>query len=95
MQGGHAYMAISGPPDTQGLGLKNDPDFQEIQVKAADLDKLPPGAIVVWEQGSSPSGHISIADGKKHEISCHIQDQMSTMAAGRLASFCRLNKQSA
>lgn len=70
----HAYQAIE--------TLSQSPHFKEIEVPLSELDKLPKGAIVVWENnptaGSEPghiSGHISIASGDGQEYSDHARTQ--------------------
>lgn len=68
LYGMHAYMAAD--------QLAAHPRFSEVAVNTDDLGSLPAGAIVVWGQGSSPSGHISIADGRGYEISDHQAQQM-------------------
>ncbi len=68
LKGNHAYMAA---PQLASSGY-----FKEIQVPADALPTLPVGAVVVWDKGSSRSGHISIADGNGNEISDHISRQM-------------------
>ena len=68
LKGLHAYMAAD--------QLASSGRFKEISVPAERLPQLPAGAVVVWDKGSSPSGHISIADGHGIEISDHIQPQM-------------------
>ena len=47
------------------------------EVWGRDLRTLPAGAIVVWGQGSSRSGHISVALGNGQEASDHIASQMT------------------
>lgn len=72
LYGEHAYMAAD--------QLAQSSHFTE--VSARDLSGLPAGAVVVWEQGASPSGHISIADGQGREISDHIAPQMLSHYGG-------------
>ncbi len=69
--GEHAYMAAD--------QLASSPHFVET---TASLEKLPAGAVVVWEQGDSPSGHISIARGDGMEISDHVARQMTRHYGG-------------
>lgn len=76
MQGQDAFEAIE--------ELKRDSRYQKIQVPHGHLKDLPEGAIVVWEQGTSKSGHISIADGKGNEISDFIQTQWEEHYGGGL-----------
>lgn len=68
LSGNHAYLAAE--------QLAQSPHFKEVAVAPSQLSLLPAGAVVVWEQGRSESGHISIADGRGHEVSDHIQAQM-------------------
>lgn len=72
LSGEHAYMAAN--------QLAQSPNFTE--VSASRLSALPAGAVVVWSQGSSPSGHISIADGNGQEISDHVAPQMLSHYGG-------------
>ncbi len=74
MQGNHAYEAIK--------SLQKDDRFQEVSVAPKDMPNLPEGAIVVWEKGTSKSGHISIADGKGNEVSDFIQPQWTSHYGG-------------
>ena len=62
--------------------FRNDPTlskhFKEVKVDRSDLDKLPAGAVVVWNKSEGhPAGHISIALGNGKEASDHIQKQMN------------------
>lgn len=75
LQGEHAYMAAS--------QLAQSNSFQE--VSALQLQNLPAGAVVVWSQGTSTSGHISIADGNGREISDHVAPQMQQHYGGGTA----------
>lgn len=72
LQGEHAYMAAN--------QLAQSNSFQE--VNSLQLQNLPAGAVVVWSQGTSNSGHISIADGNGREISDHIAPQMQQHYGG-------------
>lgn len=74
LNGGHAYLAAD---QLAASGL-----FKEVAVAASDLPALPAGAVVVWAQGSSESGHISIADGRGYEISDHTAPQMTAHYGG-------------
>lgn len=74
LKGMHAYLAA---PQLASSGF-----FKEIDVPSASLPALPAGAVVVWAKGNSPSGHISIADGKGNEISDHVQPQMTRHHGG-------------
>lgn len=56
--------------------------FREIPLTGADLPTLPAGTIVVWEKGSSPHGHISVALGDGREASDHIAEQMTSHYGG-------------
>lgn len=72
-----AYMAAN--------QLARDPRFHEVKLPASSLPKLPAGAVVVWDRSASAAlrargagwahGHISIADGKGHEMSDYIDAQ--------------------
>jgi hypothetical protein len=68
LTGLHAYMAA---PQLASSGF-----FKEVKVSSDALPHLPVGAVVVWDKGTSRSGHISIADGKGNEISDHVSPQM-------------------
>ncbi|MEI8378023.1 MAG: CHAP domain-containing protein [bacterium] len=60
--------------------LAHNDNFKEVEVAAENLDKLPPGAIVVWNKtNKSPYGHISIATGNGKEISDHKQNQIKSL----------------
>ncbi len=72
--GEHAYMAAD--------QLAASPAFRELGVNQQQLSALPAGSVVVWSQGSSASGHISIADGRGNEISDHIAPQMRSHYGG-------------
>lgn len=74
LSGRHAWMAAD--------QLAAHPAFREIAVPPQDLPRLPAGAIVVWSQGSSQSGHISIADGRGQEISDHSTAQLTRHYGG-------------
>jgi hypothetical protein len=74
LSGLHAYMAAD--------QLASSPYFKEVGLASEQLALLPAGAVVVWSQGSSESGHISIADGQGHEISDHIAPQMQAHYGG-------------
>lgn len=74
LNGMHAYMAAD--------YLAKTPQFIEVTVAVAELDKLPAGAVVVWGKGTSRSGHISIADGQGNEISDHVGRQMVSHYGG-------------
>jgi hypothetical protein len=57
--------------------LQNSNKVKEIQVGKAQLDKLPAGAIVVWDKGAGlPYGHISIALGDGREASSKVRNQL-------------------
>lgn len=72
-----AYMAAE--------QLAEHPRFREVKLAPDQLPKLPAGAVVVWDRSDSPAlrnrgggwthGHISIADGKGHEMSDYIDTQ--------------------
>jgi hypothetical protein len=68
--GASAYMAAD--------QLAKNPKVKEIKVSQADLPKLPPGAIVVWDKGPGhPHGHISIALGNGKEASDLLRNQIT------------------
>ncbi|MGE3728626.1 MAG: peptidoglycan-binding protein [Candidatus Sericytochromatia bacterium] len=71
--GMHAYMAAD--------QLADHPRFREIPAPA-DMNKLPVGAVVVWGQGRSESGHISVHLGQGLEASDHIEAQMQSHYGG-------------
>ncbi len=77
LSGNHAYLAAD--------QLAVSPHFKEVAISPAQLTLLPAGAVVVWSQGSSESGHISIADGRGNEISDHIGPQMRAHYGGGVA----------
>lgn len=60
--------------------LAASPAFREISPPV--LTQLPAGAIVVWEKGSSPHGHISVALGDGREASDHLAEQMTSHYGG-------------
>lgn len=63
--------------------LANNPRFRETNVSAADLAKLPRGAVVVWgKSAAKPWGHVSVALGNGREASDHIARQMTGGAYG-------------
>jgi hypothetical protein len=74
LSGLHAYLAAD--------QLAANPAFEEVSVAASDLPNLPAGAVVVWDKGSSESGHISIANGQGYEISDHLALQMTSHYGG-------------
>ena len=65
--GSHAYQAAS--------QFASSAHFYESF--NSNLRALPAGAIVVWGQGSSRSGHISVSLGNGQEASDHITSQMT------------------
>lgn len=92
---GNCYAAVAEaieahvPPFLWGMSawmaadqLAASPSFRELSVSGADLPALPAGTVVVWEQGSSPHGHISIALGDGREASDHIAAQMTSHYGG-------------
>lgn len=72
--GMHAYMAAD--------QLAASSAFREISLSADQLASLPAGAVVVWDKGSSESGHISIADGQGREVSDHVEVQLTAHYGG-------------
>jgi hypothetical protein len=67
LTGGSAYMAAS--------QLANNKNFKQIAMSPSQLGGLPRGSIVVWGKGTTPHGHISIADGSGHEYSDFVGTQ--------------------
>lgn len=65
--GSHAYQAAD--------QFASSSHFYEVWNR--ELRSLPAGAVVVWGQGSSRSGHISVALGNGQEASDHIANQMT------------------
>lgn len=65
--GSHAYQAAD--------QFASSPHFYEVY--SYNIRRLPAGAVVVWGQGSSRSGHISVALGNGQEASDHITNQMT------------------
>lgn len=67
--------------------------FREVKLPAAQLPKLPAGAVVVWDRSNDPAkrnwghgwthGHISIADGKGREMSDYIDSQRTSYYASK------------
>lgn len=57
--------------------LARSPKMREVRVSKDQLDKLPAGAVIVWEKGSGlPYGHISISMGNGKEWSGPLRNQM-------------------
>lgn len=57
--------------------LQHSDKVKEIHVSKDQLDKLPPGAIVVWDKGQGlPYGHISVALGGGREASSTVRNQL-------------------
>lgn len=93
---GQCYAAVSDSLDRKikpfltGLSaymaapqLAKHPNFVEMKgVSATDLNKLPPGAVVVWGKGQSKHGHISVALGNGKEASDHVAPQMLSHYGG-------------
>lgn len=70
VSGASAYMAAD--------QLAKNPKVKEIKVSQAELSKLPPGAIVVWDKGPGHEhGHISVAMGDGHEASDLMRNQIT------------------
>lgn len=69
---GHAYQAAP--------VLAKDPRFQEIKVDRNNLEKLPAGAVIVWDKsGSARSGHIQITQGNGKATSDHFESPMTKL----------------
>lgn len=61
---------------TKAAALAKHPRFQEVRVPKSQLDRLPPGAVVVWDRGpNSRYGHVSIALGNGMEASDLLRKQ--------------------
>ena len=73
--GAHAYQAAD--------QFASSSHFYEVWGR--DLRTLPAGSIVVWGQGSSRSGHISVSLGNGQEASDHIANQMTYHYGGASA----------
>lgn len=70
---------------TKAAVLANDPRFKEIKVAPNEIDRLPPGAIIVWDKGPGlPYGHISIALGDGREASDLLRKQMHLKTSYRV-----------
>ena len=65
--GAHAYQAAD--------QFASSNHFYEVWGR--NLSTLPAGAVVVWGQGTSRSGHISVSLGNGQEASDHITSQMT------------------
>lgn len=64
--------------------LQDNPNFLEVSVARDNLDELPPGAVVVWEEKDGISGdddgdfgHVSIALGDGREASDRFREQLN------------------
>ena len=58
--------------------LATSEHFQEMPLRSDQLSSLPAGSIVVWGRSKQhPHGHVSIADGKGHEISDRLRPQIT------------------
>jgi hypothetical protein len=77
----HGALEDSGLNVADGIGeaymygdvLAADPQFKEVKVTRAELERLPPGAVVVWGKGDRQRyGHVGIvtskADGSGHRL---------------------------
>lgn len=70
---------------TKAEVLARDPRFKEMRVAPDQIDKLPPGAIIVWDKNSKlPYGHISIALGDGREASDKLRKQMHLSSSYRV-----------
>lgn len=70
---------------TKAAVLAGDPRFRELKVAPNEIDKLPPGAIIVWDKGPGlPYGHISIALGDGREASDLLKKQMHLKTSYRV-----------
>ena len=70
---------------TKAEVLANDKRFKEIKVAPNEIDRLPPGAIIVWDKGPGlPYGHISIALGDGREASDKLRKQMHLKTSYRV-----------
>lgn len=70
---------------TKAAVLANDPRFRELKVAPNEIDRLPPGAIIVWDKGPGlPYGHISIALGDGREASDLLKKQMHLKTSYRV-----------
>ncbi len=68
--GASAYMAAD--------QLARNDKFREVKIDPKEFNKLPPGAVVVWNKGpGKPHGHISIALGDGREASDKIRNQIT------------------
>lgn len=87
--GGRCYQWVADALDREGVNLSGmsaymaadqlarNPKFREVQVPAEQLDKLPAGAVVVWNKGGGRRhGHISIALGDGREASDRVLPQI-------------------
>jgi hypothetical protein len=60
--------------------LARDPHFREVKIPRDDLERLPAGAVVVWNRNPKAghlSGHISVAMGDGNEVSDRIRPQVT------------------
>ncbi len=72
LHGGSAWQAAD--------QLARNPRFREVQVRREELNRLPPGAVVVWNrnpQAGKPHGHISISLGNGREASDKLRRQIT------------------
>lgn len=70
---------------TKAAVLAKDPRFRELKVGPNEIDRLPPGAIIVWDKGPGlPYGHISVALGDGREASDLLRKQMHLKTSYRV-----------
>lgn len=70
---------------TKAAVLARDPRFRELKVAPNEIDRLPPGAIIVWDKGPGlPYGHISVALGDGREASDLLRKQMHLKTSYRV-----------
>jgi peptidoglycan hydrolase-like protein with peptidoglycan-binding domain len=56
------------PAYKYGDALAADPQFKEVKVSRAELERLPPGAVVVWGKGDNQKyGHVGVVTSKANE----------------------------
>jgi len=63
--------------------LSKHKNFKEISVTRDDLNKLPAGCVIVWDQSAGhPHGHIAVTLGDGKEASDHVQKLVTNRNAG-------------